>query len=105
MQPDSETQLRLKQQDATLVISSLAWRELLEAAQTYGWESEHPPACYWGDVGLSVTDSDARRLATGFEAMGDHLVDSERDPEEIAEFISTLGELAIFCRTGGFRVC
>ena len=101
------TRLRLKQRNETLLIPVDTWRNLIEVAQKKGWPSEHPPACYWGDVGLSVTDSDARRLALVFEAMGDYLTHHHpaRPPEEVDELVDNLGELVIFCRSGGFQVC
>lgn len=107
VQPEIGTQLRLKQQEATLVISVDAWRELIEVAQRKGWQSEHAPACYWGDIGLDVTAADAGRLARVFEVMGDFLVHEQSDfpVEDVAELVHDLGELVIFCRAGGFRVC
>ena len=103
---DQETQLRLMQQDATLVISASVWRELIDVAQQKGWRSEHAPACYWGDIGLDVTASDARRLSRTFEAMGDYLVHGEiQNTAEHTKLVEDLGELVIFCRAGGFRVC
>ena len=99
-------QLRLQQPQATLMVSANAWRNLVETARIKGWPSEHPTACYWGDVGLTVSDRDARRLARVFEAMGDHLAHHQQErPEEAEELIGTLGELVLFCRAGGFRVC
>lgn len=106
MQSD-QTQLRLRQQDATLVISADAWRELLEAARERGWQSEHAPACYWADIGLNVTAADARGLARVLELIGDYLAlnQSQHLPAEIEELVDNLGELVIFCHSGGFRVC
>ena len=107
MQSNSNTQLRLKQQEVTLVISVDAWRELIEVAREKGWKSEHSPACYWGDIGLNVTKPDARRLARVFEAMGDYLAHDQiqHRPADVAELVDNLSELVMFCRTGGFRIC
>ena len=101
------TKLRLKGPSTTLVISSDAWRELLEIAEINGWHSEHPSACYWADIGLEVTDIDARRLGRSLEILGDYLAENQRrhPHEDLSELIGDLGDLAAFCTAGGFRVC
>lgn len=104
MESGSNTQLRLRQEGVTLVIAADTWRHLIEVAHDKGWPSEHPPACYWGDIGLDVQASDARRLAGAFETMGEYLTKRESQSAN-TELVQSLHVLAIFCQEGGFRVC
>jgi hypothetical protein len=101
------TKLRLMGQDATLVISADAWRELVEIAGSNGWRPEHPAACYWADIGLEVSATDADRLGRALEVLGDYVAHNQKQypHEDVSELIGDLGDLVAFCGAGGFRIC
>lgn len=107
MQLDATNRLRLQGREETLIICTAAWRHLVETASDRGWRSVHPPACYWGDIGLEVTATDAHRLARALEAIGDDLVNNADRfaGEDVSQLVADLGDLLIFCRAGAFRVC
>lgn len=107
MEPESTTRLRLEGRDTTFIICAEAWREIVEIASEKGWRSVHASACYWADIGLEVTVTDARRFARVLETIGDDLVQNvEQYPyEDVSQLVADLGDLMIFCRAGAFRIC
>ena len=106
MADESTTQLRLLQENgATVLIAAEAWRQLIEVAKSKGWPSEFPSSCYWGDIGLDVEASDARRLGRTFAAMREYLIDAKDERADTSELLTSLDALVVFCKEGGFRVC
>ena len=97
--------MRLVSQHRRIKIAEEFWTDLLDWAETTGWNPEHPRPCYQPEDKFTVSAVDARSLAEAFDVIAGDLILHQRVSERfLVQLMNGFETMILFLQAGKFRI-